>query len=64
MSDIITRIVNIPPTYPLKPAQPSKKDREADRKRKPVPKNKPRKESTESIDVNDDDKQSTIDEYI
>lgn len=64
MSDPISRVISIPPTYPVKPAQPSKKDREAGRKSKPVPKNKPRKEPTKNPDVDNDGEQPTIDEYI
>lgn len=57
MSDGITGIKIIKPTYPVKPVQPSNKDRESGKRRKdsPLPK---------TNDAEESDDKPTIDEYI
>ena len=57
MSDGISGIKIINPTYPVKPVQPSNKDRESGKKRKDSPQPK----VNEPEEPND---KPTIDEYI
>lgn len=57
MSDGISRITNIIPTYPVKPAQPSKRDREpGSREKNP--------QHPDAGTENEDDDKPMIDEYI
>jgi len=64
MSDEISKITNIPPSYPVKPILPSKEDRRSGRRRNQSPKHKPGSDSVEDSDPAEEDKRSTIDEYI
>lgn len=57
MSDPISGINNMTPTYPVKPAQPSNKDREPGKRKKERP-----AQDKESSD--DDDNEPLIDEYV
>jgi hypothetical protein len=57
MSDGISGIKIISPTYPVKPAQPSHKERESGKRQKDP--HKP-----EIDQENDDDHNTAIDEYI
>jgi len=67
MSDPLSGITNISPAYPVKPVQPSKEDRRSGRRRKPLVKDKPAKESNKTRDTAQQGEAahpSTIDEYI
>jgi len=64
MSDDISKITNIPPSYPVKPILPSEEDRRSGRRRNHSPKHKPGSDSVENSDLGEEDKRSTIDEYI
>ena len=55
MSDLISRITNTPPTYPVKPVQPPKEERRSGRRRNPAPKNKPLNDTGENPDADEDD---------
>ncbi len=57
MSDFVSGIKNIGPSYPVKPVQPAQKDREAGNRRK-----KRQKPDTETRD--DDDPRPHIDEHV
>ena len=57
MADGISRIKDIVPAYPVKPAQPSKRDRESGSRATNPPKPKAGPE-------NEDDDNPIIDEYI
>ena len=57
MSDGISNIKIIGPSYPVKPVQPARKDRESGKREKDPPK-------SESDPENENTKQSSIDEYI
>lgn len=57
MADIGSGMKKIGPGYPLKPVQPSRKDRKSGQRQK-KPTDKKRKPDA------DDDNRSTIDEYI
>jgi len=60
MADYISGIKHITPAYPVKPVQPTQKDRETDRRDKPkykAPENKDR-------DEDDGDHKPTIDEHV
>jgi hypothetical protein len=68
MSDQFSRISNIRPTSPVRPAQRSNKDRSHRRQGDPLQQNEPEEESSEGLAENSDGgeagKQSTIDEYV
>ena len=64
MSDLISKITNIPPAYPVKPVLPSKEDRRSGRRRNHSPKHPPKDDSVEDSDLDEKNKRSTIDEYI
>ena len=57
MSDGISGVKNIRPSYPVKPVQPPQKDRESGKRRKELPKNEP-------VESDDDSDKPKIDEYI
>ena len=68
MSDQFSRITNIRPTSPVRPAQRSNKDRSHGQQGDPLPQNESEEESSEDLAENSDGgepgKQSTIDEYV
>ena len=57
MSDPISGIKNVNPTYPVKPVQPAERDRESGKRKKDAP----RPESTDNESTED---KPVIDEYI
>lgn len=57
MSDGISGIKIIKPSYPVKPVQPSNRDRESGKRKKDPP-------ATETENRNEDDDKPVIDEYI
>ena len=60
MSDSVSGIKNVPPTYPVRPTQPAQKDREPSQQRK-----KRRQPDTEPRDSDDDSHDKpTIDEHV
>ena len=62
MSDFITGIKNVPPTFPVKPVQPGSKDRKSGERQKERP-----KPETGSEPESDDDRPGdspTVDEYV
>jgi hypothetical protein len=60
MSDIFSRISNVNPTYPVRPVQPAQKDGDSDKRKKEQPKPGSEVEN----DVENDDDQPAIDEYV
>ena len=62
MSDPISSIKYIPPTYPVKPTQPAQKDRQTDRRKKP--KYEPPERENHDPDDHDEDYKPTIDEHV
>ncbi len=58
MADFISGINRIGPSYPVKPVQPTQKDRETD-DRKKQPQDEPEHE-----DRDDDDRKPIIDEHV
>ena len=60
MSDNISGVKIINPTYPVKPTQPSERDSRSGKRRK----DPPRQESPDEKNINDADDKPTIDEYI
>lgn len=58
MSDFVSGIKHIGPSYPVKPAQPAQKDRETGNRRK-----KKQEPDADADDHSDDDKPS-IDEHV
>ena len=63
MSDGISNIKIIGPSYPVKPVQPAQKDRESGKRQKDPPKSESNSE-TEPDSENENTNQSSIDEYI
>ena len=57
MSDGISGVKNIRPSYPVKPVQPSEKDRESGKRRKDSPQKEP-------VETDDNSDKPKIDEYI
>jgi hypothetical protein len=63
MSDFISSIRHITPTYPVKPVQPAQKDRQTDRRQKP--KYEPQEHDDRAADDHDEENpKPTIDEHI
>ena len=56
MSDFVGGIKHIGPTYPVKPVQPTQKDRETGNRRQ--------KRHKPDTDKHDDDQKPTIDEHV
>ena len=57
MSDPISGVNNMTPTYPVKPAQPSNKDREPGKRNRDRP-------ASEKESIDDDENEPLIDEYV
>lgn len=57
MSDFVTGIKHIGPTYPVKPVQPTQKDRETGNRRK-------NRQEPDVEKRDDDDNKQTIDEHV
>ena len=66
MADRFSGIGNIPPPYPIKPVEPTGKDRPSgERKRKPPQRRKPPDDDSETTDQKQDESTTRkIDEYI
>lgn len=62
MSDLVSGIKQIGPAYPVRPAQPSQKDREPGQRNNK--RQRPGKESDSDAAVADDESPRTIDEHI
>lgn len=62
MSDFISSIKYITPTYPVKPTQPAQKDRQTDRRKKP--KYEPPDHDGQEHNDRDDEHKPTIDEHV
>ena len=63
MSDFISGIKHITPSYPVKPVRPAQKDRQTDRRQKQGD----RKPDTDELDDDhgpDDERKPTIDEHV
>ncbi len=63
MPDSISGIKYINPTYPVKPVQPARKDRETDRRKKPNYDAPDQGEDDRNDDL-DGDRRPTIDEHV
>ncbi len=59
MSDLISGIKIVTPTYPVKPVQPANRDRKSDKRKtdRPTP-------DRDVTDDDDDDSKRKIDEYV
>lgn len=57
MSDPISGIKHIGPTYPVRPAQPAQKDREPGKRKK-------KRQEKSGPDESDNDHKTTIDEHV
>ena len=64
MSDKFTGIGNIRPTYPIKPVEPSGKDRPSGERRRKRPERPPEQEGNDDEATVPARKKGTIDEYI
>lgn len=64
MSDFISGIKNVPPTYPVKPVQPASKDRKSDKRKKDRPKPDSGNPSHDDVDDRYDGDNPEIDEYV
>ena len=63
MSDFVSGINRISPTYPVKPVQPTQKDRETDRRKKP-PREVPENDARDDDEGQGGDNKPTIDEHV
>lgn len=63
MTDFVSGIKQISPTYPVKPVQPVHKDRETDRRRKPNYET-PEKDDDRETEPQDGEHKPTIDEHV
>lgn len=59
MSDFVSGIKHIGPSYPVKPVQPAQKDRETGNRRKKRP-----SPATDTDKRDDDDQEQHIDEHV
>ena len=64
MSDQISGIKNVPPTYPVKPVRAGVKDRKSGQRKKPIPQPEDELSDDDKDDHGRPDGHPSIDEYV